>query len=650
MLNGTARAQPTQLVSALNSSSTLLSGDAVFTGTAEDVSAWSMITVFVHSDVASATKGLSLEISSDGTNWDRKKTVTATANASQTAFGGVHSLAVVSRYFRVVYTNGSGGQSAFRLQTIYHRHKSKHLTSSLDQDINDQNDVELVRAALMGKLGSGSFGSVEVDNQKRLRVDFARTAFQEATIAEVSPVAQIDATYGLLASDHVSASGTGGSAAVSSRLFTVACGTSANGYGQIYSKRAIRYRPGQGAVGRFTALFDASAVASSTQYAGLFTAEDGVYFGYNGTAFGVNRRVGGAREIQTLTVTGADGTGGAATVTLAGATFNPTLTGGGNVQQDAREIAAGTYTGWTARQINDTVVFIADAVGNKTGSFTYAGPVDGTGSFAETRAGAATSDNWVAQTAWNVDNLDGDGDAANPSGFTLDPTKLNVYQIQYQWLGAGPITYWVEGAQSEWLLVHRIEYNNTATTATLGEPSMRVGWASESLGSSGTSLTVKGASAFGGVEGKRLPRRNPRSASNTKASIGTSYVPVLSIRVGTTFAGFTNHKEVLPSDLSVSVDGSRVSTAALYLNPTSLTASNWQYQESGESCVEVDTSATGLSGGSELGLLSLGKVGDGVIHLDDFGVVLEAGDVLTVAVKTAGSTTEATASVVWTED
>jgi hypothetical protein len=123
-----------------NSTTTLIAGGGTFTGRAVDCSVFSSITVFIYSDVASATNGLSLELSTDGVNWDRKKQVTVKAGVSQ-----VHSLAVVSQYFRITYTNGSSAQSEFRLQTICHVSKSRDLSSGTEQVIQKYDDVALQR-------------------------------------------------------------------------------------------------------------------------------------------------------------------------------------------------------------------------------------------------------------------------------------------------------------------------------------------------------------------------------------------------------------------------------------------------------------------------------------------------------------------------
>ena len=113
--------------SIVNSTIALLGSGGVFTGKTEECANYSAITVFVHSDVASATDGLSLEFSSDGSNWDRKRKYTVDANSDGDS-APVHTASIVSEYFRVVYTNGTKQQSEFRLQTIYKDYQEKDLT------------------------------------------------------------------------------------------------------------------------------------------------------------------------------------------------------------------------------------------------------------------------------------------------------------------------------------------------------------------------------------------------------------------------------------------------------------------------------------------------------------------------------------------
>ncbi len=98
-----------------NSTTATLSGSAVFTGTAEDVTRFSSIHITSTSNVNSAASGISLEFSPDGTNWDRKIIGHIVAKSKHT-----HKVPVINKFFRVVYTNGTTTQSSFRLQTVYH--------------------------------------------------------------------------------------------------------------------------------------------------------------------------------------------------------------------------------------------------------------------------------------------------------------------------------------------------------------------------------------------------------------------------------------------------------------------------------------------------------------------------------------------------
>lgn len=104
-------------VSSDNSSASTLGIGATFTGTGEDVSKYSTVSVTIESDVDSAGGGVSMEFSSDNTNWDIISTV-LTYNQSCLKFS--QNFVVEARYFRIVYTNGGSAQTFFRLQTLYH--------------------------------------------------------------------------------------------------------------------------------------------------------------------------------------------------------------------------------------------------------------------------------------------------------------------------------------------------------------------------------------------------------------------------------------------------------------------------------------------------------------------------------------------------
>ncbi len=115
-------------ISTNNSSTATLAGDAVFTGTGDDVSRFASVSILYKSDVAAAASGLSIQFSQDNTNWDVQLVGDLGAKTFQ-----VHRLVPAAQFFRVVYTNGSAAQSSFRLQCIFHTASSPVLITRAGQ-------------------------------------------------------------------------------------------------------------------------------------------------------------------------------------------------------------------------------------------------------------------------------------------------------------------------------------------------------------------------------------------------------------------------------------------------------------------------------------------------------------------------------------
>lgn len=111
----TITVQTSGVISAVNSTTANLAGGAVFTGTSEEVKNYAAIQVSIFSSHVSATDGLSLQQSSDGTNWDVTDTYTIPATT-----GKVFSIQPAARFFRLVYTNGATLTTSLRIQIVYH--------------------------------------------------------------------------------------------------------------------------------------------------------------------------------------------------------------------------------------------------------------------------------------------------------------------------------------------------------------------------------------------------------------------------------------------------------------------------------------------------------------------------------------------------
>lgn len=252
-------------VSKSNSSSSTLGSGGVFTGLAEEVDEFGSATVFCYSDVASASGGLSIEFSTDGTNWDWKKEVSAGAGGN----GTVESLAIIAKYFRVVYTNGSSAQSEFRLQTRFHAHQSKHLTANTGGEIAGE--------VVIPDLKKTQYGALETTERTNI-IEI------RSNLDVVSNIRNIVSTSG---SATISASGGEISLAT-----TAASGDSAT----IDSAERSRYMPGY--TGQFGIGVRYGDTPTSDMKArwGAWDGSNGFYFGRDATGVFIATLKGGAEE------------------------------------------------------------------------------------------------------------------------------------------------------------------------------------------------------------------------------------------------------------------------------------------------------------------------------------------------------------------
>lgn len=137
------------VVSNYNSTTSTLGGGAAFTGLAEDIKDYAVLQVSVFADQASASDGLSVQQSSDGSNWDITDVFSIPASTGKT-----FSFQVAARYFRIVYTNGATPQGAFRMQTVLHQTVSKNSSQRPSDGLSNENDFEQVSAYLAAFNGS----------------------------------------------------------------------------------------------------------------------------------------------------------------------------------------------------------------------------------------------------------------------------------------------------------------------------------------------------------------------------------------------------------------------------------------------------------------------------------------------------------------
>jgi len=73
---------------------------------------------------------------------------------------------------------------------------------------------------------------------------------------------------------------------------------------------------------------------------------------------------------------------------------------------------------------------------------------------------AKTIEYIVPQSKWNIDRCDGSNGVFNPSGYVIDPGKMQMIGLQWTWYGAGFIDWMLRGPEGNYIFVHRIRGNN----------------------------------------------------------------------------------------------------------------------------------------------------------------------------------------------
>ncbi|MDP3889497.1 MAG: collagen-like protein [bacterium] len=115
------------------------------------------------------------------------------------------------------------------------------------------------------------------------------SAFGELLTVEPNAIVQLQFPYNIN-TDYVITDTTGaGTVTQADSLLVVQTGTSNNSRATLLSRSRLHYQPGQGATALFTALYT-TGVDGSTQITGIGNNQDGFFFGFNGSSFGILHR------------------------------------------------------------------------------------------------------------------------------------------------------------------------------------------------------------------------------------------------------------------------------------------------------------------------------------------------------------------------
>ncbi len=157
----------------------------------------------------------------------------------------------------------------------------------------------------------------------------------------------------------------------------------------------------------------------------------------------------------------------------------------------------------------------------------------------------------VASAAWNGDKLDGTG----LSGYTMDVTKINVYWIDYQWLGAGRVRFGIFAPDGSRVVCHTFQNAGANPLPYMRTGTLPVSFENVNTGATGSSSELRLVCAAVYTEGTFEDYAFWRFADVDKAMAGvTTDAVAFSIRTLATYNGKHNHVVVYPETLNVWCD------------------------------------------------------------------------------------------------
>lgn len=568
-------------VSAANSTTTALGAGGVFTGTPEDVSQYASLSVSYYVQPPTATGNIYVQFSNTNSisNWIPISN-TYTQVTSLTANGFTLDTTMTCQYFRVVYVNDSTVQTKMTISSIFHpQARVATTTTRFAETPTDYTDLINTRSLVWGKtLGGGVYEPIAGNGENSLVTAIVdpRTSYGDMQVAVIDPVAQIDFSYGINSVSAVRLTAGSNASVVAANSLAVLTANAAAGASLAYlsPKKFVKYRAGQGTMGRSTGMFTSGAPTNSIQFVGQGFLDplsnvfiDGQGFGYQGSTFG-------------------------------------------------------------AFWIN------------------------------------ATNITFIPQTQWNVDTMLG----GTKCGKVLDPTKLNVFEFKFQYLGGGNLFYYIfNDFDGRKVLVHMIQNAGRLTNTIFQSPSMRMMWYSNNYAVGDGSVVVSGGSCGHFIEGARKYNGPKGGVLNYYQALNNDgqFYSVLAIRNALYYNGIANRSQLHFRNFSVSCSGGGTNTGLITIrkNPTATYASWTPYNGTGTNGITITNgnstafsntaTAITVTGGNNIFTAALSNGPSQMIYdLTEYDIVAYPGDlvVLCIAVNGTGTKGDFGASMTWSED
>ncbi len=259
----------------------------------------------------------------------------------------------------------------------------------------------------------------------------------------------------------------------------------------------------------------------------------------------------------------------------------------------------------------------------------------------------------ITQSLWNADTMDGSGDANNPSGMLLDPTKGNIYQVSYG-SGFGCAYFSIESQSTgHMVLVHTLHIANLRTTPAAYNPTFALRAEVFKDGTSDANdyvVCVSDMSSF--TQGKDKVTGSINAFQNEKNIGGTDTCLFNLQNKATVFGGTTGNNKVSAILQSISLinDSNGAGTFSIYEDATIGGSPSYTDIDANTSVISQDTAGTTVSGGKLLWVGGVGKDNGDSASLFELGIAMRPGSIYSFVARTLGGANDMSIGLVWVED
>lgn len=263
-------------------------------------------------------------------------------------------------------------------------------------------------------------------------------------------------------------------------------------------------------------------------------------------------------------------------------------------------------------------------------------------------------DERVPQSEWNIDTFNGSKDFKNPAQGDIDSANAQIFLIDFEWLGAGRarMGFVIDGS-----IVYCREFlaANILTEPYMSTPNLPIRYELENTSSSASATNMLQICGTVISEGGVSRQGVIHSVASDPITVGTTEIPILSVRPKSLVNGIANKSISYPTSLSILNEGN--STIEYHVRLNGVLVGSSFGDVNADSTMERDIAATGITNGIDkyigyIGASNAGKPDSIVSQEEDLRLSTHldgSQDVITVTAKTFSGTTTVNASLSWRE-